>query len=204
MAKYGDTLLVPKHTQLMNKLRAMERLALEESLNRAAYAGAIAVEAQAKLNIQTLAHEIKHRRKYGKTGASGPGMVTGLIDTGFLANSVYTMGPDETDMQAAKTAAEQAAEDPDQVFLEGTKTPRKFTAVVTCGAEYARYQEMGTSKMEAHPFLEPAATQAEPQVIKNICAQLGHVVTAIANIGGGSPLKTKTKHIKLHSEGLYG
>ena len=177
MPKYGNTLLIPQHTSLQHKLKAMEKVARDEVLNKAAYAGALMIQAQCQLNIRDCAHEIKRRRKHGKSGMSGPGMVTGLIDTGFMVNSVYTASPDQTNRDNAQAAAQAAAEEPDQHFIEGAPSPEQFTAVVTVGAEYFRYQEMGTSKMEEHPTLGPAADQAENQVVKAICHQLGHSIT---------------------------
>ena len=39
-------------------------------------------------------------------------------------------------------------------------------------AEYAPYQELGTSKMAAHPFLTPAVEKATDKLIKNIKREL--------------------------------
>ena len=37
-----------------------------------------------------------------------------------------------------------------------------LSAIVNCGADYGIYQEYGTSKMAAHPFMVPAAEVVRP------------------------------------------
>jgi len=64
------------------------------------------------------------------------------VDTGFLQNSIQSSFPDE------------------------------LTGVVSVGAEYGIYVELGTSRAPAQPFLLPAAEQ----VIKEIGGELKQVI----------------------------
>ena len=43
-----------------------------------------------------------------------------------------------------------------------------LTGTVATGVDYAIYQEYGTSKMPAHPYMTPAAEQAYPAFVAGI------------------------------------
>lgn len=43
-----------------------------------------------------------------------------------------------------------------------------MTAIVSANTEYAAYQEYGTRKMTAHPFLRPALNEQGKQFIKDL------------------------------------
>lgn len=108
--------------------------------------GALQVEGWAKLNIQA-----NHQ-----------------IDTGFMLNSVYTVTSTEDGANAAQAAAEAShaasgtgGEAPR--FLRDEERPATTTeAHVVVGAEYGVYQELGTVKQPARPFMAPAAERVRP------------------------------------------
>lgn len=51
-------------------------------------------------------------------------------------------------------------------------TGGETVAIVADGVEYGIYQEMGTSKMKAHPFMHPAAEAVRPSLTKAFQNQL--------------------------------
>lgn len=50
----------------------------------------------------------------------------------------------------------------------GVNMPEPGLANVMFHAEYAAYQELGTHKMQAHPFLTPACEKGREELVKNI------------------------------------
>lgn len=159
---------------LMRKLRKMESVAADKALNRAAYAGGLVIERATKVNIR---------------GARGAGGETGLIDTGFMMNSVYTIGPDKDGLQNAEAAARALA---DRDFMD-PPDPKQHQAIVTIGAEYAAYLHEGTSSIEGQPFLASAAQSNEREVGEAVTRVLEQSVkaavggiSAIVNLGGES------------------
>ena len=158
---------------LQRKLRKMEGVAANKTLNRAAYAGALVVERACKINIRE---------------AQGAGGKTGLIDTAFMINSVYTIGPEKDGSQKAEAAARERA---DREFLD-PPDPKQHQAVVTIGAEYAYYLHEGTSSLEGQSFLASAAQTNEKQVgdavgrviEQSVKAAVG-AISAIVNLADG-------------------
>ena len=147
---------------LKRRFRQLERVTRNQVLNSAAYAGGLQVEAQCKTNIRFAAHELKHARPHG---GGGPGMVVGLIDTGFMINSVYTVSPDDSNYS---DAASEAGGKNSQERMLSESSPKQHEAIVTVGAEYFRWIEEGTSRMDAIPTLKPAADQSEKKVIQAV------------------------------------
>ena len=73
------------------------------------------------------------------------------VDTGSLRNSIYTSLKDENN--------------PPEVATEALPNPsNELTAFVGPSVEYGIYQELGTSTMDAQPYLLPAARRVEQQL----------------------------------------
>ena len=73
------------------------------------------------------------------------------VDTGSLRNSIYTSLRDENN--------------PPEVATEVLPNPdSELTAFVGPSVEYGIYQELGTSTMDAKPYLLPALRQVEQQL----------------------------------------
>lgn len=73
------------------------------------------------------------------------------VDTGSLRNSIYTSLKDENN--------------PPEVATEALPNPdSELTAFVGSSVEYGIYQELGTSTMDAQPYLLPALRQVEQQL----------------------------------------
>lgn len=73
------------------------------------------------------------------------------VDTGSLRNSIYTSLKDENN--------------PPEVATEVLpNSDSELTAFVGPSVEYGIYQELGTSTMDAQPYLLPALRQVEQQL----------------------------------------
>lgn len=73
------------------------------------------------------------------------------VDTGFLKSSIYASTSQGSDYSGTGGALPEVTPSSDQ------------EAIVGVGAEYAQYVEYGTWKMQAQPFLTPAAeAQRQP------------------------------------------
>lgn len=83
--------------------------------------------------------------------AATPGRVTDLLDrAGFAVEGrAKALAPIKTGYLANSIQAETAG---------------FFTRHVNVGADYGIYQEFGTYKMAAHPFLSPAVEWARPTI----------------------------------------
>lgn len=75
------------------------------------------------------------------------------VDTGFMRSSIYT----KTDRFSGYSSAGQAGTGAmlPEADLPNTG-PGEYVAVIACGAEYGIYNEYGTSRMSAQPFMRPA------------------------------------------------
>lgn len=83
------------------------------------------------------------------------------VDTGFLRNSIYSVTHEGSDYG-------QDASDPtgDSYLLDEVEKPKdETTAYVAVGANYGVFQELGTSKMAAQPYLIPAADAIRPAFV---------------------------------------
>ena len=74
-------------------------------------------------------------------------------DTTALRNSIYTVTANEDNYQQASGAAQEKRPG---VQTEPHPKPNEGEARVGPCVDYAAYQEFGTSKMPAHPYLTPA------------------------------------------------
>lgn len=72
------------------------------------------------------------------------------IDTGALSSSIYTATP--------------TSNNPPSQSEEVLPNPPKQSVYVGPSVEYAIYQELGTSVMEAQPFMIPALREVERQL----------------------------------------
>ena len=76
------------------------------------------------------------------------------VDTGYLRNSIYTVTNDSSDYGQHVSGAAK----PGQTLLpEVDKPTDDLTAYVAVGANYGAFVEYGTSRMNAQPYLTPAA-----------------------------------------------
>lgn len=76
------------------------------------------------------------------------------VDTSALQNSIYTVTKKEDGYAEAIVAAK--SKNKTAKFSRHPKPTGDTIANVGPAVEYAEYQEFGTSKMAAHPFLFPA------------------------------------------------
>ncbi len=85
----------------------------------------------------------------------------GAIDTGANKASIAAITDRESHYSAA--AAEAQARNPRARVFPEPPQPDEHTALVAVGVEYGIYNEMGTVKMPARPYLQPAVeTHREP------------------------------------------
>ena len=137
-----------KRAGLGRKLAALEAVAQSKVLTRVAYAAALPVEAQTKVNIQA----------------------DDLIDTGFLINSIHASALGMGDYDAAKAAAE--SRNPDIRMIPRYRHAKAGRAVVSAGAEYARYVHDGTSRIAGTEYMRRAFEQAKPRAAKAAAEEL--------------------------------
>lgn len=136
---------------LHRAFRQLERAAQDEVLNKAVLAAAAYTEGAVKIEIRE----------------------EDLIDTGFMMNSVYVTGPDKSDYTKAAGFARGCADR--DMLSEMDAKPKQ--AILSVGAEYARYLHDGTMYISARPFMLRAfnrtkkhAAHAAAEVMK---AELG-------------------------------
>ena len=78
-------------------------------------------------------------------------------DTGALRNSIYTVTQKSDGYSAASSAAKSA--NPAVTTAPHPAPTGDVIANVGPCVDYAEYQEFGTSRMAAHPYLTPAVEQ---------------------------------------------
>lgn len=110
----------------------VKKLILNKATPEMITAAALLVEGQAKVNIRE----------------------NGQIDTGFMLNSVYAVGPGVNSYGPAVVAGKTAA---------GPASPSSGGAVVGVAAEYAIYQEERLAYL--YPALETVAGRMEGQIV---------------------------------------
>jgi hypothetical protein len=74
----------------------------------------------------------------------------GQIDTSFMINSVYTVTDQGSTYQGG-----------DKAFPEVGPLPEKFSAFLAVAANYAGYQNYGTTRITARPFWEPGIEKTQ-------------------------------------------
>jgi hypothetical protein len=80
------------------------------------------------------------------------------IDTSFMTNSTYVRTSEESTYSMTMEPVKKG-----QHKLEEVEAPPdKHTAYVAVGASYGWYQNYGTSRRKARPFLEPAIATTTP------------------------------------------
>lgn len=69
-------------------------------------------------------------------------------------------------------------------FLKGSISSREVTdgAEVFVGADYGFYQEFGTSKMQAHPYIRPAIDEHSQDIVNAVAEQIQKDIKGL--IGG--------------------
>lgn len=125
-------------------------LAVENATAKGLYAIALAIESEAKEQVQA----------------------NGQVDTGFLLNSIYANGdggistlPNPSGRYQSRKTGEVA-----EKWAEDMVQPdSKMQALVHASAEYALYQEV------AIPFLYPAVEAVRPQVPNILKANAGEL-----------------------------
>lgn len=89
------------------------------------------------------------------------------LQTGALKASIFVKTHSSNGFSAAESAA--SGMNPEAEIHDPTPdTPPLMTAYVAPGMNYAAYQEFGTSRMPAHPFLTPAVETADDFFIYEI------------------------------------
>jgi HK97 gp10 family phage protein len=89
--------------------------------------------------------------------AAGPGIA---VDTGAMRASIFTKTHQGSNYSDAASAAQSLR--PEAEIDDPTPTDCPLmTAYIAPGVNYAYFQEFGTSKMAAHPFLTPAIEKAD-------------------------------------------
>ena len=83
------------------------------------------------------------------------------IETSALENSIYTVTLRHDGFSEASSKAKQ--KNPKANIVRLPNPPEK-TAFVGPSVEYGIYQELGTYKMAAHPYLVPGAERAAKEV----------------------------------------
>ena len=83
------------------------------------------------------------------------------VDTSALRNSIYTVTPKEDNYQQAESSA--LSKNPEAGMVE-IPTPPEGCASVGPAVEYGIYQEFGTSKMAAQPYMTPAFEQVKAKL----------------------------------------
>ena len=76
------------------------------------------------------------------------------VDTGALMNSIYTVAKDYDGYSQAAAAARE--KNPKVNLVRLPDPANDYTAHIGPCVEYGIYQEFGTHKMAAHPFMAPA------------------------------------------------
>jgi hypothetical protein len=137
--------------RLRRRLRSLEKVGGEKVLNNAAYAGGLVVQSACVQNIRE---------------APSPTGKTGLIDTGFMVNSVFTTGPDKSGYGQAASNAQSKAARP----MLGEPEAEQYQSIVSVGAEYFSIWE------DRIPMLKPAATQNEGLVVDAVVSVLNAAI----------------------------
>jgi len=91
------------------------------------------------------------------------------IDTSAMANSIYTVVGDFDGYAAAAAAAKE--KNPN-VETASFPNPPEHAAFVGPCVDYAIYQEFGTYRMAAHPFVHPGALKAAMQDLPKLVPEL--------------------------------
>ena len=100
------------------------------------------------------------------------------VDTGFLKNSIYTV----MEGHSGYSNIEPPEKEGQELLPEVEPPHEKAAAIVAVGANYGIYQEFGSSRMPAHPYLTPAAELVKPYFLE----ALSHLEEAMAaNATGG-------------------
>lgn len=98
-------------------------------------------------------------------------------DTTAMSLSVYVNGPNSSDYAEHRDQAISARPElhPDkegpEVLVE-VERPKAMERNVAVGASYGIYQEMGTVKMAAHPFLGPAFEYIRDKIPSKVAADI--------------------------------
>ncbi len=87
--------------------------------------------------------------------------------TGYMRSTIYVDAEGESDYGQGAVEAPAGAE-----LLPKESHERDTQAIVGVGASYGIYQELGTSRMPAHPFLVPAM-EAERAAFVEALSRIG-------------------------------
>lgn len=143
-------------------------------------------------DIQVISNRISVERATEKALKKAAKMIGGTVaghaqemcpvDTGLLRNSItYALGGQPPAIAEytsnGETASGKKIEQTNGVY-EGEAPPDddgEITVYVGTNVQYAPYQELGTQKMDAHPFLRPAMENFKSeieQIIEMCCKHL--------------------------------
>lgn len=138
------TINVTMDPALIAKLKSLSQAGEGPVMRKALYAGGLVIEGNAKRNV----------------------VQKDIVDTGFLLNSVYTATQEQSGYSGISEPAERAG------MLLSEERPGPKEAIVSVGAEYAIYHEMGTAGMAARPFMRPAVDESPQQIAEAIAGVL--------------------------------
>jgi len=82
------------------------------------------------------------------------------VDRGFLRASIYTVTHSGSGFRVSASDATGRAK---RTLFNEVRTADKYEALVPVGAEYGIYQEYGTLRSAAQPFMTPAVESVRPQ-----------------------------------------
>ncbi|MDE2100088.1 MAG: hypothetical protein KGL39_22730 [Patescibacteria group bacterium] len=102
------------------------------------------IEAAAQVVVETTAEAIRQ-------GAQA----NAAVDTGAMKTALYVSTATESDY--ASVTGEAHDLNPKADVLDEVERPAPGEAIVAEAMSYGEYQEYGTSRMPAHPYLTPAA-----------------------------------------------
>lgn len=104
------------------------------------------------------------------------------------AGAVASALPDALDKSALIVTRSAKYRAPvDTGFLRGSILPHRVSATeadVVSHAEYSIYNEVGTSKMAAHPYMRPALDENKPEIERIIGQSVVLAIRGVSASGG--------------------
>lgn len=96
------------------------------------------------------------------------------VDSEAMREGTYTATREKSGYDEAVSAAK--AKDPDVVILPEVAAPPEGGGVLSNVTQQSIFEEFGTSKHGPHPFLTPAAIEAEEFFVDNLETELRRVL----------------------------
>jgi len=96
----------------------------------------------------------------------GDAKIMAAVDTGAMRGSGYTSTSEGSGY--GSSIAEAMSRNPKALIMDEVPRSEGLSAIIAFAVNYAIYQELGTSKMAAHPFLVPAMEQNYDKLVERI------------------------------------